>query len=72
MRIDPKRQLAARRATKQVLDKFFISRKTYARGEVTFRILVDGELYDVSPPQLAALRGGMAPAELELDPVREE
>jgi hypothetical protein len=72
MRIDPNRQLAARRATKQVLDKFFISRKTYARGKVSFRILVDGELYDVSPPQLAALREGIAPAELELEPVRED
>lgn len=72
MRIDPKRQLAARRATKQALDKFFISRKTYARGEVSFRILVDGELYDVDQPQLEALRRGIAPAELELEPVREE
>jgi hypothetical protein len=67
--IDPSRQLAARKATKRMLDRFYLVHSFYFRGTISHRILMDGEYYDVRGSQLAQIKAGLSAKDLMLDPV---
>jgi hypothetical protein len=68
--LDTGRHLEARRAVKRALDrhKVVIVSKRFADGQVTTRVLVDGEYYDVDNRQLDLLEMGRAPAQIFLEP----
>ncbi|MEI5676824.1 hypothetical protein G6N74_10630 [Mesorhizobium sp. CGMCC 1.15528] len=69
-RFDTGRHLASRHAVKRVLDrhKVVIVAKKFAGGQVTTRVLVDGEYYDVDNRQLDLLEMGRTPEQIFLEP----
>ena len=74
-RIDVDRHLESRKAVRELLSrpKIFVSSRRFAGGGmVSARVLVHGEYYDVNDKQLAQLRQGLSPAELMLEPARDE
>jgi hypothetical protein len=65
-------QNAKRAAVRKALDrhKVFVSTKRFhSGGDVTARVIVDGEAYEVSGRQLALLEKGEKPADLSLEPL---
>lgn len=68
--IDVSRHLASRRAVKAWRDRqrLVMVFKRFHDGQVTTRLLIDGEYYDVNDIQLAKLVEGIAPADLDLHP----
>lgn len=65
-------QNAKRAAVRKALDrhKVFVSTKRFhAGGEVTARVIVDGEADEVSGRQLELLERGKTPADLALEPL---
>ena len=74
-RIDVERHLESRKAVRDLLarQKIFVSSRRFVGGGMaSARVLVHGEYYDVNDRQLAQLRQGLSPAELMLEPVRDE
>jgi hypothetical protein len=64
-------QNAKRSGVRKALNrhKTFVSTKRFhANGEVTARVIIDGEAYEVSGRQLAMLEQGKTPADLLLEP----
>lgn len=75
MRIDVDRHLASRKAVRELMSrqKVFVCSQRFAEGGIqSARVLVRGEYYDVNETQLAQLRDGLSPADLMLEPVRED
>lgn len=72
-KIDVGNQLAARRAIQSILQaqRVAVTSRHFRRGQMSARVLVDGELYDVTRTQLESLQAGDSPQDLMLDPVRE-
>jgi len=65
-------QNAKRAAVRKALNrhKVFVSTKRFhGHGEVTARVIVGGEAYEVSGRQLALLEQGKTPADLALEPL---
>lgn len=74
-RIDVERHLESRKAVRDLLTRqkiFVSSRRFVGGGMASARVLVQGEYYDVNDRQLAQLRQGLSPAELMLEPARDE
>ncbi|RUM98480.1 hypothetical protein EET67_07570 [Pseudaminobacter arsenicus] len=71
--INVSRHLASRRAMKawRERQRLVMVFKRFHDGQVTTRLLIDGEYYDVDDAQLAMLAEGAAPAELDLHPAFE-
>ncbi|MGB3388864.1 MAG: hypothetical protein WBA88_12850 [Pseudaminobacter sp.] len=69
-RIDVSRHLASRRAMEAWRDRHRLVTvfKRFHDGQVTTRLLIDGEYYDVDDAQLARLVEGRTPADLDLHP----
>lgn len=63
-------QNAKRAAVRAALKrhKVFVSIKRFHEGEMTARVIVDGEAYEVDARQLALLERGRTPADLSLEP----
>ena len=71
--IDKSRHVAQRRAMAEWRKRQCIYETHQTFGDRYWaRVLVDGEYYDVSRNELASLRGGRTPADLELYPVAGE
>jgi hypothetical protein len=72
-KIDVRNQLPARRAIQSILQaqRVAVTSRHSRRGHMSARVLVDGELYDVTRTQLESLQAGDSPQDLMLDPVRE-
>lgn len=69
--IDKSRHVAQRRAMAKWRERhrqIHVSRETFG-DRYTARVLLDGEYYDVDDRELASLRAGVSPADLELSPV---
>ncbi|SFT56012.1 hypothetical protein SAMN05518861_102188 [Mesorhizobium sp. YR577] len=69
-RFDTGRHLASRHAVKRALDRHrvVIVDKKFSGGQVTTRVLVDGEYYDVDNRQLDLLEMGRTPEQIFLEP----
>ena len=65
------RQIAARRHVRRALErhKLIISKTRYHNGEMSARVLMDGQYFDVTEWELGLLRAGATPRELGLFPV---
>jgi hypothetical protein len=75
LKIDVDKHLASRKAVRDLLarQKVVVSSRRFAGGSMSSaRVLVQGEYYDVNDNQLAQLRKGLSPAELMLEPARDE
>ena len=70
-RIDVNNQLAARRAIQSILQsqRMAVSSRRFHGGQMTVRVLVDGEYYDVDAGRLEQLQTGSTPADLCLEPL---
>lgn len=68
--INVSRHLATRQAMKAWREqhRLVMVFKRFHNGQVTTRLLIDGEYYDVDDAQLARLAEGRAPADLDLHP----
>ena len=66
--------LAQRRAVAELLrrPRVMVTARRFRGGEMTARVLIDGELYDVDEFRLSQLQSGLTPADLMLDPVAGE
>ena len=72
--IDVANHLAQRRAVGDLLrrQRVMVTARRFRGGEMTARVLIDGELYDVDEFRLSQLQSGLTPADLMLDPVAGE
>jgi hypothetical protein len=69
--IDKSRHAAQRKALAQWRERqreIYVTRQTFG-DRFTARVLVDGEYYDVDEAELASLRAGVSPDDLDLSPV---
>lgn len=71
--IDMSRHVTQRRAMAEWRERHrvFVTHQTFG-DRYSARVLVNGEYYDVSRTELASLRAGRTPADLELYPVAGE
>jgi hypothetical protein len=64
-------QNAKRAAVRAALKRhriFVSTRRYHGDGEMTARVIVDGEAYEVNARQLALLEQGRTPADLSIEP----
>ena len=70
--IDARNHLAQRGAVREAVQRLFITGRRFRQGEVTTRVLIAGQVYEVDTPRLDQLRSGLTPGDLFLEPLADE
>ncbi len=70
--INVRNHLAQRRAVAKALDRVFVTGRRFRNGEMTARVLVAGDVYDVDAVSLSQLQAGLVPADIGLEPISED